>query len=1117
MNSSNSIALTLHEFEALCHKFVPLVHKIFTGKDPSCHRHQMYNMGGKKKAQLRNFNASNVFTDEQHEIVASILVKKYCSEHSKYFDYVFKVMIPELEKRIVMEVFKVFPEQAKDILNHGKEMLEYMLNDKICQCKIIFLNDEDKELMWIKEYIPSEPVQQSFDVANKDVSETSQLTSNYSEPVKQSIDVANENVSETSQLTSEPVQQSFDVANKDVSETSQLTSEPVQQSIDVANKDVSETSQLTSEPVKQSIDVANKDVSETSQLTSEPVQQSIDVANKDVSETSQLTSEPFQQSIDVANKDVSETSQLTSEPVQQSIDVANKDVSKTSQLTSAQVALLNAINNHNIGAAKKALKTWEQEDIEKHVAAAPSARRKVVCPVCSREVVNLKVHLMSRKHLWTKEKAESARINFKLNLERKPLESSIRKSKQRFHVRQICPLSHCMKEVKRLGNHLRQFHKITPSKVVQHVKNAQKVLSSEDESSASERATSDEEEYTSKVKKLYSKDLFHRGVGMHEECDSDDSDWLLSTFGDIHGSRILTSNKNENAKCSDNVDFENHGNLSTDNDSDNSSKSNSALDAECTELSDYEDTEDKFYVTSQADDIVLESFKSWLISADGGYRPERTSKQHKNVILAILNHRSNIEPLKFSNLVEKEFLESWIQICDKSKQPGTIKTYLCSVLCFYDYCEVTGCGLLPSELIGRMRTVIRKWGHNLIKKIQVRSYEKQLNDLNRLPTPEELRKYDCSKVVQYSKALLKNATCKDSWTRKEFCAIRDYLISTLIMDNASRSGAIANMLLEEVGNTNNSDGGCTIAVKKHKTGYKGPAFITMTIETFKNLTNYIRYVRNSLQGINSGGKEPVFVSWAGNKMASSMVTGQLSSFWAQALGRDCGDLTTTLVRKYATTTIHKNQPELKQATANLLCHAERTASMSYNLIDKQRRAFQTSQQVREAMRTDFDTNEINLDLQVNDLKEIFSSEINDGFVSTEIIRDRISSDARLSDLNGNEKKEKALLDSVRYIIKKEGTHTKSADERVTEKVPDTPSAKCISMSRQRKKYTDSDNTIIWKCLGDQIRDTNNAISRAECTEIIKNTPMMAQLVSKFGMHSLIIKIRTERAKFLNET
>ena len=53
-------------------------------------------------------------------------------------------------------------------------------------------------------------------------------------------------------------------------------------------------------------------------------------------------------------------------------------------------------------------------------------------------------------------------------------------------------------------------------------------------------------------------------------------------------------------------------------------------------------------------------------------------------------------------------------------------------------------------------------------------------------------------------------------------------------------------------------------------------------------------------------------------------------------------LNPTVVWKYSTSTVHRNVPEIKQVTANLLCRSLRIAEKNYAPFDKQETAVKTS-------------------------------------------------------------------------------------------------------------------------------------------------------------------------------
>ena len=190
-------------------------------------------------------------------------------------------------------------------------------------------------------------------------------------------------------------------------------------------------------------------------------------------------------------------------------------------------------------------------------------------------------------------------------------------------------------------------------------------------------------------------------------------------------------------------------------------------------------------------------------------------------------------------------------------------------------------------------------------------------------------------------------------SKLKFCLARDYILTSLIFDNASRPGAISNMTLEEFERAIFRENRYVISVKNHKTGYKGPAHIVCTAALFRELAVFKRNFRDKLEGITTRPKDTMFVSWTGGAMDSSLVTTQMGSFWKRALNKVSSKINPTLVRKYTTTTVHENLPDKKQKTANLLCHSLRVAEKNYALYDKQKSAVSASHTVKGAQRCNF--------------------------------------------------------------------------------------------------------------------------------------------------------------------
>ena len=71
----------------------------------------------------------------------------------------------------------------------------------------------------------------------------------------------------------------------------------------------------------------------------------------------------------------------------------------------------------------------------------------------------------------------------------------------------------------------------------------------------------------------------------------------------------------------------------------------------------------------------------------------------------------------------------------------------------------------------------------------------------------------------------------------------------LILNNASRPGAVANMTLGEFKYATKQARGYMVAVLKHKTHEGGPADLSLMFPLYKDCSAYIDYVRNKLPGV----------------------------------------------------------------------------------------------------------------------------------------------------------------------------------------------------------------------------------------------------------------------------
>ena len=200
-----------------------------------------------------------------------------------------------------------------------------------------------------------------------------------------------------------------------------------------------------------------------------------------------------------------------------------------------------------------------------------------------------------------------------------------------------------------------------------------------------------------------------------------------------------------------------------------------------------------------------------------------------------------------------------------------------------------------------------QWRNTLYREIQEDSHKKQAKAREFFPKPEEIKEFDNSQIIIMATRTLENSLMVHGFkiNTQHFCLVRDYLLTSLILDNASRPGAIGNMTLHEFSRAKRQNHGYVVSVKRHKTGYKGPANIACSKKVFTQLTNYLNGFRSKLEGIGLAPNEKVFVSWNGGAMTSSLITMQMGSFWRRAMGNQEAKINPTLVRKCTTTVVHK--------------------------------------------------------------------------------------------------------------------------------------------------------------------------------------------------------------------
>ena len=192
------------------------------------------------------------------------------------------------------------------------------------------------------------------------------------------------------------------------------------------------------------------------------------------------------------------------------------------------------------------------------------------------------------------------------------------------------------------------------------------------------------------------------------------------------------------------------------------------------------------------------------------------------------------------------------------------------------------------------------------KKTKKRKYEKQFEDIVNFPTEEEIYKIDDSETSKQALRYL-NIHTTNAFTklnRSHFTRIRDYILTNLILNNASRPAAIRNMTLREFNSAKKQGENFVVPVVSHKTGHIAPSMIVFNNALHRSTVDYIEIVRKKISYVDERDETLVFVTYGGTKIRSSPARSQLCSFCNQSQESKGRTINSTAIRKFTTTKVH---------------------------------------------------------------------------------------------------------------------------------------------------------------------------------------------------------------------
>ena len=188
----------------------------------------------------------------------------------------------------------------------------------------------------------------------------------------------------------------------------------------------------------------------------------------------------------------------------------------------------------------------------------------------------------------------------------------------------------------------------------------------------------------------------------------------------------------------------------------------------------------------------------------------------------------------------------------KSKAPGTLISYLCSLEMFLTY--LTGRKYDPKQmprlspdLKDTFRSLIpalRGWRACVDSYTQDSQLRNYIAECDSLITTEEINNLRSSKPYLEGSNLIHMAECVTKLTLRQFTLVSDYLLFCLTLATGTRPGALNNVLVSDYETSRVSAGNSIILVPKHKrTNDNPPMMLGMDPEMQKEMTVFVEKTR----------------------------------------------------------------------------------------------------------------------------------------------------------------------------------------------------------------------------------------------------------------------------------
>lgn len=547
---------------------------------------------------------------------------------------------------------------------------------------------------------------------------------------------------------------------------------------------------------------------------------------------------------------------------------------------------------------------------------------------------------------------------------------------------------------------------------------------------------------------------------------------------------------------------------------------------------------------------MLQRFETWLKGPDGGKKDDQCARQCMRQIQLIVLAIDPDQP-KIVHLLDKTVLrDNWLIKFEKDRKPGTIKAYLGALHRFYAFlkCEMIQFPRITnvSEILGSMIEQMKMWSKTYNKQVKERFWEKRMEDISCLRTPEQIQQFDTSELAREAVKILgkfQESSESKMPCQKEYTVVRDYLLTILCINNGSRSGGLANMTLGEFRAAKKYDDDYLVLVKKHKTfATHGPANILCSPFIHEWMNIFITKFRNQLGDVDMANTAPVFLTWSLRKMTSSQIGAQIDSCWRKVFGKEASSGGATAFRKAVVSAVQESQQEIRDDLANLMVHNKATADRFYALQSKTRSAVKASRQVSKIMHG---TAEAKSDInsrhkwsveEETTLKTLFSEQIENHSISLAEVRETSQKDPLLSMLpcivirnkirslfkdkeppqlpteveSSKERLRRFGLDNAEKDDRQDDKQDDKQDDSGSEYAPSVIPPSTTSATTRKSKLFTEEESLEFQTLFKDFIQSNKPIKRDYVISQIEKNGTLKHLADTYTARQLADKVRTER-------